>query len=114
MRHPLTLEHGTLLKISTGRISLIFDENNELQSLGGDFVPGISRDQAILGQPGTDDTPESLEQPSAPATQPTQPTQPTMDDSAPAAGSLQEQIQREVDAMETAPIPTSRLEDDED
>ena len=95
------------------RISLIFDENNELQSLGGDFVPGISRDQAILGQPATDDTSESLEQPSAPATQPTQPTQPTVDDSAPAAGSLQEQIQREVDAMETAPIPTSRLEDDE-
>ena len=32
------------------RISLIFDENNQLQGLSGDFVPGISRDQAILGQ----------------------------------------------------------------
>ncbi|HKM26854.1 MAG TPA: outer membrane protein assembly factor BamE [Thiopseudomonas sp.] len=91
------------------RISLIFDENNELQSLGGDFVPGISRDQAILGQPATQDS-SSAPQPETH----TQPAAPTVEQyTAPEPGSLQEQIQREVDDMETAPIPTSRLEDDE-
>ena len=90
------------------RISLLFDENNELQGLGGDFVPGISRDQEILGHSATVIDSETA----APPAQPT--TQAAPDNVKPAApGSLQEKIQSEVDAAEAAPIPKSRLEDNE-
>ncbi|WP_205342422.1 outer membrane protein assembly factor BamE [Denitrificimonas caeni] len=91
------------------RIGLIFDDNNQLQGLSGDFVPGISRDQAILGESGTasslTETPESSAE--------TVIVIPQNNVPAPAPGSLQEQIQREVDDAEAAPIPKSRLEDDE-
>lgn len=90
------------------RISLLFDENNELQGLGGDFVPGISRDQEILGQSATvigTEAPETT----------TDPAQAVGHDIAQPAtpGSLQDTIQREIDAVETAPVPKSRLEDNE-
>ncbi len=91
------------------RISLTFDENNQLQGLGGDFVPGISRDQAILGQPQTVDS--NIQQPETNLI--TQPEKFEKTVQAPAAGSLQTQIQDEIDAIETAPIPTSRLEGSE-
>ncbi len=91
------------------RISLTFDENNQLQGLGGDFVPGISRDQAILGQPQTVDS--NIQQPETNLI--TQPEKFEKTVQAPAAGSLQKQIQDEIDAIETAPIPTSRLEGSE-
>lgn len=91
------------------RIGLIFDDNNQLQGLSGDFVPGISRDQAILGEPATasslTETPESSAE--------TVIVIPQNNAQAPAPGSLQERIQREVDDAEAAPIPKSRLEDDE-
>lgn len=87
------------------RISLTFDENNQLQGLSGDFIPGISRDQAILGQSATNlDT-------AVPNTETALEGQPSIQAAEP--GSLQEQIQREVDAFEAAPIPTSRLTEDE-
>lgn len=89
------------------RISLVFNEDNQLQGLTGDFVPGISRDQAILGEttssatneaPGavsiSDESTEDVAQPIVP-------------------GSLQEQLQREVDEVEMAPVPESRLKDGE-
>ena len=91
------------------RISLTFDENNQLQGLGGDFVPGISRDQAILGQTPTVDSATGLPE----TTLAPQPTTPEETVQAPAPGSLQKQIQDEVDAMETAPVPTSRIKDSE-
>ena len=90
------------------RISLVFDDNQQLLGLAGDFIPGVSRDQAILGQSETSSqTPEDDVQVSTG----TVIDMPIEVDQQPAPGSLQEQIQREVDAVETAPIPRSRLED---
>lgn len=90
------------------RTSLLFNENNELQGLGGDFIPGVSRDQAILGQAPETSSSTAPTADAEPATQaPRDSVQP------PAPGSLQEQLQREVDEVEAAPIPTSRLKDGE-
>ena len=92
------------------RISLIFNDNNELQGLTGDFVPGISRDQAILGSStavtaGSEPTVESST--AAPIESSDASPQPIV------PGSLQEQLQREIDDVEMAPIPESRLKDNE-
>ncbi|MDY0249934.1 MAG: outer membrane protein assembly factor BamE [Pseudomonas sp.] len=89
------------------RISLMFDDNQQLLGLAGDFIPGISRDQALLGQPdsttqGTTDDAEVI----------TGSVTDSPIDSTP--GSLQEQIQREVDEVEAAPIPSSRLKDEDE
>lgn len=93
------------------RISLVFDDNQQLLGLAGDFIPGVSRDQAILGQSETSSqTPEDDVQVSTG----TVIDIPIEVDQQPAPGSLQEQIQREVDAVETAPIPRSRLEDEDE
>lgn len=93
------------------RISLVFDDNQQLLGLAGDFIPGVSRDQAILGQSETSSqTPEDDAQVSTG----TVIDMPIEVDQQPAPGSLQEQIQREVDAVETAPIPRSRLEDEDE
>ena len=46
------------------RISLIFDEEGRLNGLQGDFMPGVSRDQAILGeQDDSDAYQDSLDSP---------------------------------------------------
>ena len=74
------------------RVSLVFDGNDQLVGLAGDFMPGVSRDQAIMGQ--TSDTSSA------------QPQAQTQDETPPAPGSLLEQIQREVDQVETVPVPT--------
>lgn len=72
------------------RISLAFNENDQLAGLAGDFRPGVSRDEAILGgQPSTIET----QQPAA------------EEDERPAPGSLLEQIQRDVDSAEPVPVP---------
>lgn len=79
------------------RMSLYFGENDQLVGLNGDFMPGVSRDESILGKEGT------------PATSPSQPTQqqPEQPKEEPAKpGSVEEQIQKEVDQVETVPIPT--------
>lgn len=76
------------------RIALFFNANDQLASLSGDFKPGVSRDEAILGK-GSDATtaPENKgEQPKA--------------DEPPKPGSLLEQIQNDVDKIETVPVPT--------
>ncbi|MDY7218643.1 outer membrane protein assembly factor BamE [Denitrificimonas sp. JX-1] len=92
------------------RISLIFDENGLLQGLGGDFIPGISRDQAILGEV----TPTTYDEANSEVTTPiiTHPL-PTTPEMPPAPGSLQEKIQRELDDAEVEPMPTSRLKEGE-
>ena len=72
------------------RIALMFDANDQLIGLGGDFMPGVSRDQEILGE-GTDSTVTTP--PSQEVEQPAKP------------GSLLEQIQREVDAAEPVAVP---------
>jgi outer membrane protein assembly factor BamE len=78
------------------RVSLMFNANDQLAGLAGDFKPGVSRDEAILG---TD----------RPATEAPARTEPETE--SPEPGSLLEQIQRDVDAAEPVPVPTpDRLE----
>jgi len=74
------------------RISLVFNKESQLMGLAGDFMPGVSRDQRLLGT-GQDTT---IVDPDAEA-------KPT--DDAPEPGSLLEQLQREIDSIEAAPIP---------
>ncbi|MFJ2462265.1 outer membrane protein assembly factor BamE [Pseudomonas neuropathica] len=77
------------------RISVIFNSNDQLVSLSGDFMPGVSRDEAILGKDnGTTVTApaENAEKP-----KPEKPVKP---------GSLLDQIQKDVDGVETVPVPT--------
>ncbi len=73
------------------RVSLVFNANDQLAGLAGDFMPGVSRDEQILGR-----------QPQAPSTPAAKPRQP---EERPAPGSLLEQIQREVDEAEPVPVP---------
>jgi outer membrane protein assembly factor BamE len=65
------------------RVSLNFNQDDQLVSLSGDFMPGVSRDQSILGD-GHSVKPEER----------------------PAPGSLLEQIQQEVDDVQVVPVPT--------
>ena len=75
------------------RVSVIFNGNDQLAGLSGDFMPGVSRDEAILGQDGA-----------SVATPPT--TTPAQTEEKPAPGSLLEQIQHEVDDVQSVPVPT--------
>jgi outer membrane protein assembly factor BamE len=72
------------------RVSLIFNGNDQLAGLAGDFMPGVSRDEAILGSPGS-----SVRQENAP----------DREQPAPRPGSLLEQIQQEVDSAEPVAVP---------
>ncbi len=76
------------------RVSLVFDANDRLAGLAGDFMPGVSKEQAIMG----------AEREQAPAT----PAQPAPQAAPPAPGSLLEELQREVDAAEPVPVPRPR------
>lgn len=97
------------------RISLLFNQQGQLIALAGDFKPGLSRDEEILqGQPNIAETPattlpeagdqdntnelpiisrEQLEQ------QESKPETPA------APGSLLEELQQEIDAIEIVPVP---------
>ena len=44
------------------RISVFFNQNDQLVSLSGDFKPGVSRDEAILGKTGGTDVTEPATQ----------------------------------------------------
>ncbi|MDE3735551.1 MULTISPECIES: outer membrane protein assembly factor BamE [Pseudomonas] len=77
------------------RVSLAFDNNDQLIGLAGDFMPGVSRDEAILGGESSTTT--------APA-KPEQQAQPKAEEPA-APGSLLEKIQKEVDSAEPVPVP---------
>ena len=85
------------------RISLAFDANDQLIGLAGDFMPGVSRDEAISGS--TSDT-QREEAPTGgeEITPPTSAAPAT--ETAPAPGSLLEQLQREVDEAEPVPVPS--------
>jgi outer membrane protein assembly factor BamE len=72
------------------RVSLIFNESDQLVSLSGDFMPGVSRDEAILGRDSDATTPADTQQP---AEEPAKP------------GSLLDRIQKDVDSVETTPVP---------
>ena len=79
------------------RMSIFFNDSDQLVSLSGDFMPGVSRDQEILG--GSSNTTVS------PATEPGQPA-PQPEEKPAKAGSVEESIQREIDTIETTPVPT--------
>ena len=84
------------------RVSLVFNEADQLVGLAGDFKPGVSRDEAILG---SDQRTTPVIDPQPSAVEPAQPATPA------APGSLEEQIQREVDAAQPIPVPIpGRLE----
>ncbi|GFM89818.1 hypothetical protein PSCICO_52170 [Pseudomonas cichorii] len=74
------------------RISLIFNGNDQLVSLSGDFMPGVSRDEAILGNRSNQTVPAEAQPQQAPEA----PAKP---------GSLLDQIQKDVDSVETVPVP---------
>lgn len=75
------------------RMTIVFNSNDQLVSLSGDFMPGVSRDEAILGKNSdTSAAPVQGEQPKA--------------EEAPKPGSLLKQIQDDVDKSESAPVPT--------
>lgn len=76
------------------RVSVFFNEADQLASLSGDFMPGVSRDDSILGKdnnaaPAEENAPVQ-QQPEAPAKR----------------GSLLEQIQRDVDQAKPVPVPS--------
>ncbi|WP_295475279.1 outer membrane protein assembly factor BamE [uncultured Pseudomonas sp.] len=76
------------------RISLFFNGNDQLVSLSGDFMPGVSRDEAILGKGSDTNVTAPVE--NQPQPKPEQPARP---------GSLLDQIQKDVDSVETVPAP---------
>lgn len=80
------------------RMSIFFNENDQLVSLSGDFMPGVSRDQEILG--GSGDTSVAPVEPGT-----AQPVEPVKETPA-KPGSLEEKIQKEVDTIKTIPVPT--------
>lgn len=67
-------------------VALTFDQNSQLVGLAGDFLPGMTRDEEILGGQSRPATPTGR-----PATY--------------GSGSLEEQIQREVDSAEMIDVP---------
>ncbi len=72
------------------RIALMFDSNDQLIGLAGDFMPGVSRDQEILGESAEPHvTPAQIKEPEQPAK----------------PGSLLDQIQKEVDSIEPVAVP---------
>ena len=74
------------------RMSVLFNGNDQLVGLSGDFMPGVSKDQAILGS----DTDTSV----AP-----QQGEPQKAEEPPKPGSMLEDIQRDVDGVKTVPVP---------
>ncbi|WP_248804997.1 outer membrane protein assembly factor BamE [Pseudomonas sp. MWU13-2100] len=77
------------------RISLIFNANDQLASLSGDFKPGVSRDEAILGKDSGTTVNAPVQNTEKP--QPEKPAKP---------GSLLDQIQKDVDGVKTVPVPS--------
>ena len=77
------------------RVSVIFNGNDQLVSLSGDFMPGVSRDEALLGK----DSGTSVTAPAQNAEQPKSevPAKP---------GSLLDQIQKDIAGVQTGPVPT--------
>ncbi|WP_435606249.1 outer membrane protein assembly factor BamE [Pseudomonas knackmussii] len=81
---------------SQERVSLMFNDSDQLIGLNGDFRPGVSRDEAILGKEAAPGTPQqpTQEKPEQPKEEPAKP------------GSVEEQLQREVDEAKPVAVPT--------
>ncbi|QLF94136.1 outer membrane protein assembly factor BamE [Pseudomonas sp. ABC1] len=76
------------------RVSLEFSDNDQLIGLAGDFMPGVSRDQSILGEER------------ATSVVPSESDKAPVIEARPVPGSLEDDIQREVDAAKAAPVAT--------
>jgi outer membrane protein assembly factor BamE len=97
--HPDRLDYIYTLQPGGGQrqqehASIIFNENDQLIGLAGDFMPGVSRDEAILGQE-TGNTQSTQAKPAS-----------EIKEAPPAPGSLLEKIQGEIDSVETTPVPS--------
>jgi outer membrane protein assembly factor BamE len=98
--HPNRLDYIYTLQPGGGqrqqeRATIQFNENDQLIGLSGDFMPGVSRDEAILGQEsGTTHSPAK------------QPGKVQINEAPAAPGSLLEKIQSEVDNVKTTPVPS--------
>lgn len=80
------------------RVSLVFNGNNQLSGLSGDFMPGASREQRIMGT----DSGTSVE-----TAAPAEPAAPTAAPETPAApGSTEDTIQKEIDSARPEAVPT--------
>jgi outer membrane protein assembly factor BamE len=77
------------------RISVTFSPDDQLIGLSGDFMPGVSRDEALMGKDSA--TPVSAPVENVEPPKPEKPVKP---------GSLLDQIQKDVDGVETVPVPT--------
>ena len=74
------------------RMSVLFNGNDQLVGLSGDFMPGVSKDQSILGSDtDTNVVPQQGE--------------PQKAEEPPKPGSMLEDIQRDVDGVKTVPVP---------
>ncbi|MBG6473435.1 outer membrane protein assembly factor BamE [Pseudomonas aeruginosa] len=78
------------------RVSLFFNDSDQLAGLNGDFMPGVSRDAALLGKEGSTTVTQPADQ-QKPEEQKEEPPKP---------GSTLEQLQREVDEAQPVPVPT--------
>lgn len=81
------------------RVSLFFNDSDQLAGLNGDFMPGVSRDEAILGKEGSTTVTQPADQ-QKPEEQKEEPPKP---------GSTLEQLQREVDEAFSFPQEPPRL-----
>lgn len=102
--HPNRWDYRYSLQAAGGqrkqeRVSLVFNGDNQLSSLAGDFMPGTSREQQIMGTDGgTSVDPTAPAQPAAaPAATPETPAVP---------GSTEDTIQKEIDSARPAAVPT--------
>jgi outer membrane protein assembly factor BamE len=78
------------------RMSIFFNDQDQLASLSGDFMPGVSKDEAILGK----DNGTNVVQPATEA-----PVEKPKAEAPPKPGSLLEDIQHSVDDVKTVPVP---------
>ncbi|MFC6335462.1 outer membrane protein assembly factor BamE [Pseudomonas sp. CCM 7891] len=76
------------------RVSVIFNDTDQLVSLSGDFMPGVSRDEALLGKDNDTNV-----------TAPTQNAEEPKSEVPAKPGSLLDQIQKDVDDVQTVPVP---------
>ncbi|QDD90941.1 outer membrane protein assembly factor BamE [Pseudomonas oryzihabitans] len=80
------------------RVSLVFNGNNQLSGLSGDFMPGASREQRIMGtDSGTSVETAAPAEPAAPTAAP---------ETSAAPGSTEDTIQKEIDSARPAAVPT--------
>ncbi len=97
--HPLRWDYLYSIQPGGGarqqeRVALYFNQELTLAGLSGDFMPGVSRNEAIMGSGSSTqvDDGSSTAQPAY--------------EERPAPGSLLEEIQREVDEVKATPVPT--------